>query len=159
MKFSIATVAALASAITATAASLPERFTLVADDNSAVLTDGQYLYIGNATSDDQVPVVLTSNSAGALTYLADGAVPTAFQNLYIVENSVAAVQFTVPHSGNMPEGANMTGFAVNEDGQLTHGDKAWFAVDGYGDVEEKTVYWYGAHSSEYIAAYLKVKAA
>ncbi|PYH47138.1 uncharacterized protein BP01DRAFT_421997 [Aspergillus saccharolyticus JOP 1030-1] len=159
MKFSTATVAALASAITATAASLPERFSLVADDNSAVLTDGQYLYIGNATSADHVPVVLTANSAGALTYLADGAVPTAFQNLYIVENSVAPAQFTVPHSGNMPEGANMTGFGVNEDGQLTHGGNAWFAIDGYGEAEEKTVFWYGAHNSEYMSAYLTVKEA
>ncbi|RAL07039.1 uncharacterized protein BO97DRAFT_409294 [Aspergillus homomorphus CBS 101889] len=159
MKFTIATIAALASALTATAASLPERFTLVADDNSAVLTDGQYLYVGNATSDNQVPVILTSNSAGALTYLADGAVPTAFQNLYIVEKTVLPVEFTVPHSGNMPEGASMTGFGVNDDGELTHGDNAYFAIDGYGEAEQKTVFWYGAHSSEYAIASLKVKAA
>ncbi|PYI04661.1 hypothetical protein BO78DRAFT_449319 [Aspergillus sclerotiicarbonarius CBS 121057] len=154
MKFSIVALAGLASAVSA--ASLPARFSLAADDNSPVLTDGQYAYIGNDTSKSTQKLILTSGTNGALTYLAKGAVPTAWQNLYIIEDSVSAISFTIPHSGAVPEHANTTGFGVNEQGLLTHGGKAWFAIDGYGDVPAKEVNWYGAHNSEYMAANLKV---
>ncbi|OOG00286.1 hypothetical protein ASPCADRAFT_502638 [Aspergillus carbonarius ITEM 5010] len=154
MKFSLVALAGLASAVSA--ASLPARFSLVADDNSPVLTNGQYVYIGNDTSKPTQKLILTSGTNGALTYLAKGAVPTAWQNLYIIEDTVTAISFTVPHSADVPAHANTTGFGVNDQGLLTHGGKAWFAIDGYGDVPAKEVNWYGAHNSEYMAANLKV---
>ncbi|RAK89670.1 hypothetical protein BO79DRAFT_287166 [Aspergillus costaricaensis CBS 115574] len=156
MKFSIVALAGLASAVSA--ASLPARFSLIADDNTPVLTDGQYVYIGNDTSKSTSKLILSGGAnGGGLTYLAKGAVPTAWQNLYIIENSVSPISFTQPHSGAVPDNANTTGFGVNEEGYLTQGGRAWFAVDGYGDVPSKEVYWYGAHSSEYMAANLKVQ--
>ncbi|GKZ23235.1 hypothetical protein AbraIFM66951_001263 [Aspergillus brasiliensis] len=155
MKFSIVALAGLASAVSA--ASLPARFTLVGDDNTPVVTDGQNVYLGKDSSKDTSKLILSSGSNGALTYLADGAVPTAWQNLYIIEDSVSPIAFTIPHSGAVPEHANTTGFGVNDEGLLTQGGRAWFAVDGYGDVPSKEVYWYGAHSSEYMAANLKVQ--
>ncbi|RAK98516.1 uncharacterized protein BO80DRAFT_466947 [Aspergillus ibericus CBS 121593] len=154
MKFSIVALAGLASAVSA--ATLPARFSLVTDNNAPVLTDGQYAYIGNDTSKSTQKLILTSGTNGALTYLAKNAVPMAWQNLYIIEDSVSPISFTIPHSGAVPKNANTTGFGVNEQGLLTHGGKAWFAIDGYGDVPAKEVYWYGAHNSEYMAANLKV---
>ncbi|PYH89370.1 hypothetical protein BO71DRAFT_444628 [Aspergillus ellipticus CBS 707.79] len=156
MKFSIAAIAGLASAVAA--ASLPARFSLVADGNKPVLTDGQYAYIGGNVTAQLQKLILSSGPTGGLSYTAKDAVPTAFQTLYIIEDSVSPIQLTIPHSGATPKGANTTAFGVNEQGQLTQGGKAWFAIDGYGDVAEKQVYWYGAHNSEYEAAGLKVVA-
>ncbi|CAK44932.1 hypothetical protein CBS115989_6979 [Aspergillus niger] len=155
MKFSIVALAGLVSAVSA--ASLPARFSLIADDNTPVLTDGEFAYIGKDSSKKTSKLILSSGANGALTYLAKGAVPTAWQNLYIIENSVSPISFTTPHSGSVPKNANTTGFGVDEQGYLTQGGRAWFAVDGYGDVPSKEVYWYGAHSSEYKAANLKVQ--
>lgn len=98
-----------------------------------------------------------SGPNGALSYTQRNAVPTAFQNLFIVEKEVLPLGLTRPHSGALPEGANMTAFGVNERGFLTQGGNDWFAIDGYGENPVKEVYWYGRHSSTYKAAPLWVK--
>lgn len=94
---------------------------------------------------------------GLVSYTAQNGVPTAFQNLYIVEDSVSPLGLTLPHSGAVPEGGNTTGFGVNEQGLFTHGGKAWFAIDGYGDNEVKEIFWYAAHNAEYRSEKLYVK--
>ncbi|GLI81636.1 hypothetical protein PoHVEF18_010021 [Penicillium ochrochloron] len=140
MNFSIAAVAGLASA-TATA-SLPAAFTLVADGGRTVLTDGV------RASGENSPVSFTSKSE----------TPTGFQSLYIVENEVAPVSLTRPHSGADPDGASTTRFGVNDDGYFTHNGNAWFAIDGYGeDKTAKEIFWYGAHNAEYGSINLWVK--
>lgn len=92
-----------------------------------------------------------------ITFTAKGETPTGWQNLYIVEDTVLPVGLTRPHSGATPEGANITGFGVNEKGYLTQGGRDWFSIDGYGDKEAKEIYWYGAHNAEYAAVNLYVK--
>ncbi|PWY88182.1 hypothetical protein BO70DRAFT_359657 [Aspergillus heteromorphus CBS 117.55] len=155
MKFSMIALSGLASAVSA--ASLPSRFTLIADDNKPVLTDGQYAYIGGNVSNTRQKLILSGGSTGGISYTAKNAVPTAFQTLYIIEDNVSPIGLTIPHSGAVPEGANTTAFGVSDEGLLTQGGKPWFAIDGYGDVQEKQVYWYGAHNAEFEAANLKVQ--
>ncbi|KAJ5640121.1 uncharacterized protein N7484_007983 [Penicillium longicatenatum] len=137
MKFSIATIAALASAVSA---SLPAAFTLVADGGKTVLTDGQNLWIGANTTTHEIAILRSSNT-GDVTFTSKHETPTGFQSLYMIPN----------------EGANMTAFGVNEKGYFTHGGKAYFAVDGYGSNPAKEIYWYGSHNAEYMAANLYVK--
>ncbi|OJJ64207.1 hypothetical protein ASPSYDRAFT_140754 [Aspergillus sydowii CBS 593.65] len=156
MKFSLATIAAFASAVAA--ATLPSSFTLVADGGSTVVTDGQYLYVGgDVTNKTEIAIFNATPDTGAVSFTRKGAVPTAFQNLYVVEKTVLPVEFTVPHSGNTPEGASTLDFGRNDDGYFTHAGKDYFAIEGYGDAKVKTVYWYGAHSSTYKAVNLWVK--
>ncbi|KGO69463.1 hypothetical protein PITC_014180 [Penicillium italicum] len=155
MKFSLATITAFVGAISA--ASLPNAFTLVAEGGDTVLTDGQYAYIGANTTDHEILILRGGNPNGLVSFTSKNGVPTAFQNLYIVENTVLPLGLTVPHSGAVPEDGNITGFGVNDQGLFTHGDKSWFAVDGYGDSEAKTIYWYGGHSSTYRTENLYVK--
>lgn len=175
MKFSLATITAFVGAISA--ANLPNAFTLVAEGGKTVLTDGQNAYIGANTTDHEIlirkyPVVHNldpppninafflvrgGSPNGLVSYTAKNGVPTAFQNLYIVEDAVSPLGLTLPHSGAVPEGGNITGFSVNDQGLFTHGGKAWFAIDGYGDNEVKEIYWYGAHSSTYRGEKLYVK--
>ncbi|RMJ21956.1 hypothetical protein PHISP_07170 [Aspergillus sp. HF37] len=162
MKFTaaIATFLGAVSAAAAPAAStLPEAFTLVADGGYTVMTDGYNLFYGNGSSNDadKEIAILRAGTNGAISFLAKDAVPTAFQNLYVVEDTVLPVRMTVPHSAAMPDGGDLNGFGVNDDGYLTHDGKAWFAVDGYGDNPVKKVYWYGSHNSVYRAANLWVK--
>ncbi|KAJ5116840.1 hypothetical protein N7456_001188 [Penicillium angulare] len=155
MKFSIAAIAGLASAVTA---SLPAAFTLVADGGYTVLTDGQNLWVGaNATTH---PIaILRSGSNGAITYTSQSAPPTAWQNLYIIPNEVSPPALTVPHSGATPRGANETAFGVTKDGLFAHDGKAWFATDGlhYSLQDPKEIFWYGAHNAEYGSINLYVK--
>ncbi|KAJ5548369.1 hypothetical protein N7513_005603 [Penicillium frequentans] len=153
MKFSIATVAALASAVSA---SLPAAFTLVADGGKTVLTDGQNLWIGANTTTHEIAILRSSNT-GDVSFTSKDETPTGFQSLYMIPNEVEPLAFTRPHSGAMPKGANMTGFGVNNKGYFTHGGKAYFAVDGYGSNPAKEIYWYGSHNAEYMAANLYVK--
>ncbi|CAI7637048.1 unnamed protein product [Penicillium viridicatum] len=154
MKFSLATIVAFAGAISA--ASLPNAFTLVAEGGKTVLTDGENAYIGANTTSHEI-LILRGNPNGLVTYTAKNGVPTAFQNLYIIENDVAPVGLTRPHSGAVPEGGNTTGFGVNEEGLFTHGDKAWFAINGYGENEVKEIFWYAGHNAEYRGENLYVK--
>ncbi|CAI7649924.1 unnamed protein product [Penicillium discolor] len=155
MKFSLATITAFAGAISA--ASLPKAFTLVAEGGKTVLTDGQNAYINANTTDHEILILRGGSPNGLVSYTAKNGVPTAFQNLYIVENSVSPLGLTLPHSGAVPEGGNTTGFGVNEQGLFTHGGKAWFAIDGYGDNEVKELFWYAAHNAEYRSEKLYVK--
>ncbi|KAL4928968.1 uncharacterized protein BDV17DRAFT_262448 [Aspergillus undulatus] len=154
MKF-FATVAAFASA--AAAATLPSAFTLVGDGGQTVLTDGQYLYVGGNTTSNEVAIFHATPDTGAVSFTSQNGVPTAFQSLYIVEKTVSPVGLTIPHSGATPEGASTTDFGVNEEGYFTHAGKDYFAVEGYGSNPQKTIYWYGAHSSTYRAENLWVK--
>ncbi|KAJ5384268.1 hypothetical protein N7517_002179 [Penicillium concentricum] len=155
MKFSLATITAFVGAISA--ANLPNAFTLVAEGGKTVLTDGQNTYIGANTTDHEILILRGGSPNGLVSYTAKNGVPTAFQSLYIVENSVSPVGLTLPHSGAVPEGGNVTGFGVNDQGLFTHGGKDWFAVDGYGDSKVKEIYWYGAHNSVYRSEKLYVK--
>ncbi|KAJ5499514.1 hypothetical protein LT330_000385 [Penicillium expansum] len=155
MKFSLATITAFVGAISA--ANLPNAFTLVAEGGKTVLTDGQNAYIGANTTDHEILILRGGSPNGLVSYTAKNGVPTAFQNLYIVEDAVSPLGLTLPHSGAVPEGGNITGFSVNDQGLFTHGGKAWFAIDGYGDNEVKEIYWYGAHSSTYRGEKLYVK--
>ncbi|OQD71522.1 hypothetical protein PENPOL_c001G03333 [Penicillium polonicum] len=155
MQFSLATIVAFAGAISA--ANLPNAFTLVAEGGKTVLTDGQNAYIGANTTDHEILILRGGSPNGLVTYTAKNGVPTAFQNLYIVENSVSPLGMTLPHSGAVPEGGNTTGFGVNEEGLFTHGGKAWFAIDGYGENEVKEIFWYAAHNAEYRSENLYVK--
>ena len=108
-------------------------------------------------SSNPSPIVRGGSPNGLVSYTAKNAVPTAFQNLYVVENSVSPVGLTIPHSGAVPKGGNLTSFGVNEQGLFTHGGKAWFSVDGYGDNPIKEIFWYAAHNSEYRSEKLYVK--
>ncbi|KAJ5209225.1 hypothetical protein N7449_003604 [Penicillium cf. viridicatum] len=155
MKFSLATITAFAGAISA--ASLPDAFTLVAEGGKTVLTDGQNAYINANTTDHEILILRGGSPNGLVSYTAKNGVPTAFQNLYIVEDSVSPLGLTVPHSGAVPEGGNTTGFGVNDQGLFTHGGKAWFAIDGYGESEVKEIFWYAAHNAEYRSEQLYVK--
>lgn len=155
MKFSLATITAFAGAISA--ASLPDAFTLVAEGGRTVLTDGQNAYINANTTDHEILILRGGSPNGLVSFTAKNGVPTAFQNLYIVEDSVSPLGLTVPHSGAVPEGGNMTGFGVNDQGMFTHGGKAWFAIDGYGENEVKEIFWYAAHNAEYRSEQLYVK--
>ncbi|GAD98325.1 hypothetical protein AOR_1_66064 [Paecilomyces variotii No. 5] len=153
MKFSIAAVASLISAVTA--ATLPSAFTLVADGGKTVLTDGESLFIGGNASEYEI-AILQSGANGAVTFTSTNETPTGWQNLYIVENEVEPVGMTRPHSAALPEGATANGFGVNDDGYFTNGDKAWFAVAA-GNDPAKRVYWYGSHNGAFGSANLWVK--
>ncbi|OGM41716.1 hypothetical protein ABOM_009894 [Aspergillus bombycis] len=157
MKFSVAAVAGLFSAVSA--ASLPAAFTLVAEGGLTVLTDGQYLYYGGNGTDASKDIAIfhATPDTGAVSYTAKDSTPTGWQNLYVVEKDTAPVGLTRPHSGAVPEGASTIDFSVDEKGLFAHGGNAYFAVEGYGDNPVKTVYWYGRHSSTYRAADLYVK--
>ncbi|PLB34746.1 uncharacterized protein BDW47DRAFT_111581 [Aspergillus candidus] len=163
MKLSLASIATLLSAVSAAAVpavsaapALPKAFTLVAEGGYTLLTNGENIYFGGNGTDKEI-LILHSGPNGALSYTQQNAVPTAFQNLFIVEKEVSPLGLTRPHSGALPEGGNMTAFGVNERGFLTQGGNDWFAVEGYGDNPVKEVYWYGRHSSTYKAAPLWVK--
>ena len=94
---------------------------------------------------------------GLVSFTSKDGVPTAFQNLYVVENQAAPVGLTIPHSGAVPEGGNTTAFGVNEKGLFTQGGKDWFAVSGYGDNPVKEVFWSAAHQAELRVENLYVK--
>ncbi|KAE8149871.1 hypothetical protein BDV25DRAFT_120382 [Aspergillus avenaceus] len=157
MKFSLAAVAGFLSAVSA--ASLPSAFTLVAEGGLTVLTDGQYLYYGSDTDDKrEIAIFHATPDTGSVSFTSKKATnPNSWQNLYVVEKDTAPVSMTVPHSGNVPEGASTLDFGVNDDGYFTHAGNAYFAVEGYGDNPVKTVYWYGRHSSTYRSSNLWVK--
>ncbi|KAL3465042.1 hypothetical protein BJX64DRAFT_75589 [Aspergillus heterothallicus] len=155
MKFSLTTIAAFASAVTA--ASLPSAFTLVADGGYTVLTDGQYLYYNGNTTSNEIAIFHSTPDTGAVSFTSQHSTPTGWQNVYVVEKEVLPVSLTRPHSGAVPEGASINDFGVNEEGFFTHAGKDYFAVDGYGSNPQKTIYWYGSHNSEYKAVNLWVK--
>ncbi|KAL4864734.1 hypothetical protein BDV12DRAFT_175711 [Aspergillus spectabilis] len=155
MKFSLASVAAFVSAVTA--ASLPPAFTLVADGGYTVLTDGQYLYVGGNTTTNEIAIFHSTPDTGAVSFTSQDAVPTGWQNIFVVEKTVLPVELTRPHSGAIPQGASTLDFGVNDEGYFTHAGKDYFAVDGHGSNPQKTIYWYGSHSSTYRAVNLWVK--
>jgi hypothetical protein len=96
----------------------------------------------------------TNTGSGIVSYTADGATPTAFQYLYIIEDDVQPIGMTSPHSAEMPENANMTGFGMSERGFLTFGGKPSFAVD-INDGPE--IFWAGLSHSKYMQELLYVK--
>ncbi|KAJ5569011.1 hypothetical protein N7450_011497 [Penicillium hetheringtonii] len=156
MKFALAIITAFAG--TVAAAGFPLYFTLVGNGGQTVLTDGENLYVGSGTSDDRETAIFTgSNRTGLIQYLVPGAVSTAVQDLYIVENSVKPVALSSPHSAEFPKGASYLNFSVTADGYLDHNSEQLFVVDGYGDAKERAIYWLGAHGSTYRAESLYVK--
>ncbi|KAL2822785.1 hypothetical protein BDW59DRAFT_149167 [Aspergillus cavernicola] len=155
MKFSLATVAAFVSAVTA--ATLPSAFTLVADGGYTVLTDGEYLYVGGNTTTNEIAIFHATPDTGLVSFTSQDSTPTGFHNLFVVEKSVLPVELTRPHSGATPNGASTVDFGVNDDGYFTHAGKDYFAVDGYGSNPQKTIYWYGSHNSVYRSLPLWVK--
>ncbi|KKK16919.1 hypothetical protein P175DRAFT_0497291 [Aspergillus ochraceoroseus IBT 24754] len=154
MKFSLATIAAFASAVSA--ATLPAAFTLVAQSGSTIVTDGEYLYQGPDAAGKEI-AIFHSGTNGAVSFTSKSETPTGWQNIYVIENAVDPVGLTRPHSGAIPDGGNMLGFGVNDQGYFTHDGNDYFSVDGYGESPEKTIFWYGSHNSEYMATYLTVK--
>ncbi|CEJ61537.1 hypothetical protein PMG11_10068 [Penicillium brasilianum] len=156
MKFSIAAIAGLASA--AAAASLPAAFTLVADGGRTVLTDGENAWVGVNSTTHEILILRGGGDNGPVSFTSKSQTPTGFQSLYIVENEVEPVGLTRPHSAAVPEGANTTGFGVNDEGYFTHNGNAWFAIDGYDDGKTaKEIYWYGSHNAEFGGINLWVK--
>ncbi|KNG89904.1 hypothetical protein ANOM_001726 [Aspergillus nomiae NRRL 13137] len=160
MKLSAAAFVSLLSVVSAAAvpsnATLPVAFTLVADGGRTALTDGQYVYVGGDATDGKEILILRSAANGMVSFTSKNGVPTAFQNLYIVEKEVTPVSLTIPHSGAVPENANMNGFGVNAQGYFTNNGRPWFSVD-VGDAPSKQVYWYGGHNTEYYGLDLWVK--
>ncbi|KAI9041424.1 uncharacterized protein KD926_006820 [Aspergillus affinis] len=125
MKFSIAAVSAFVAA--SLAASLPEAFTLVAEGGKTVLTDGSNALIGADANKNEI-LILHGGEGGGATYTREGSPPTAWQNLYVVDNAIKPIALTIPHSGATPENANLTGFGQTEDGYFTFGGKQLFGV-------------------------------
>ncbi|KAE8370299.1 hypothetical protein BDV27DRAFT_119608 [Aspergillus caelatus] len=161
MKFSVAAFASLLSVVSAAAVpsnntALPAAFTLVADGGRTALTDGQYVYVGGDATDGKEILILRSAANGMVSFTSKDGVPTAFQNLYIVEKDVTPVSLTIPHSGAIPENGNMNGFGQNAQGYFTNNGRPWFSVD-VGDAPSKQVYWYGGHNAEYYGLNLWVK--
>ncbi|KAE8152055.1 hypothetical protein BDV25DRAFT_138217 [Aspergillus avenaceus] len=160
MKFTIAALTSLLSLASAAAVpsnnTLPAAFTLVADGGRTALTDGQNIYVGGNTTTDKEILILRSAANGLVSFTSKKGVPTAFQNLYIVENDVTPVGLTVPHSGAVPENGHVTGFGVNKDGYFTNNGRPWFSVD-LGEAQSKQVWWYGGHNAEYYGLNLWVK--
>ncbi|KAJ5979623.1 hypothetical protein N7481_006921 [Penicillium waksmanii] len=154
MKFSLAAIAGFASAVAA--AKLPAAFTLVADGGNTVLTDGEHLWIGTNTTTHEI-AILRSGANGAVSFTSQNGVPTAFQSLYIVENSVSEIGLTRPHSGATPKDVTTIGFDQTAKGYFARKGDAWFAIDGYGENKAKEIFWYGAHNAEYAGANLWVK--
>ncbi|OQE18641.1 hypothetical protein PENSTE_c017G07326 [Penicillium steckii] len=154
MKFSIAAIAGFASAVAA--AKLPSAFTLVADGGKTVLTDGQNLWVGANTTTHEI-AILRSGENGAVSFTSKDGVPTAFQSLYIVKDSVSPVGLTIPHSGATPKDATTIGFDQTEKGYFAHNGKDWFSVDVPDEAGPKEIFWYGAHNAEYGTINLWVK--
>ncbi|KAJ5569237.1 hypothetical protein N7450_011723 [Penicillium hetheringtonii] len=125
MKFALAIITAFAG--TVAAAGFPLYFTLVGNGGQTVLNDGENLYVGGGTLDDRETAFLSR----------PGAVSTAVQDLYIVENSVKPVALSSPHSAEFPKGASYLNFSVTADGYLDHNSEQLFVVDGYGDAKER----------------------
>lgn len=91
-----------------------------------------------------------------LTYTAQGQPPTAFQNLYVIQNDVQPIALTVPHSGAAPQGANFTGFGVNDDGYFTFNGAPAFATDPAA-TGAKEIFYAGLPNSKYQQTMLWVK--
>ncbi|KAE8353849.1 hypothetical protein BDV28DRAFT_99285 [Aspergillus coremiiformis] len=160
MKFSLAAIAGLLSAVSA--ASLPATFTLVAEGGFNVVTDGKNLYFGVTKIDatHKIANFHTVPETGALkvvTYTAgETGTITTTQDLYILENENGPVTLAPP-SGSIPAGASATHFGVTDDGFLDHDGKAYFAIEGYGENPVKTIFWSGGHSSTQRTTNLEVK--
>ncbi|KAL4941792.1 hypothetical protein BDV06DRAFT_222782 [Aspergillus oleicola] len=142
MKFSFATIAAIAS--TVTAASLPSAFTLVADGGLMAFNKwSEYLYVNKNSTTNQIAIFHSTPQTGTVSFTSVNAAPTGFQSIYVIEKAVAPI--------------GLTNFSMNSNGYFAHNNNNWFAVGGYGSNPQKTVYWYGAHNSEYRALKLWVK--
>jgi len=148
MKFSVAAVAAFASAALAALPSSWPKFSLRAEGGAFVVTDGQYLYTGGSETDAILHLTADDSDLSSLylTYTAANATPTAFQFLYVVQEDVQPVGLTLPHSAELPTGANMTGFSVRDDGVLLQGGEPWFASNGSASSQ---IMWLGLGHSRY----------
>ncbi|BCR91178.1 uncharacterized protein ACHE_70021A [Aspergillus chevalieri] len=153
MKLSIAAVSSFIAA--AVAASLPESFTLVADGGKTVLTDGSNAFIGGSTDDKKILVLRGGSGGSQVTYTADDQTPTGWQNLYAITNANKPIALTVPHSGATPEGANINGWGVNDDGYFTFNGKQAFAVQS--DDGAQKIYYLGAGEGQFQKTPLYVK--
>ncbi|KAL2217352.1 hypothetical protein M432DRAFT_617619 [Thermoascus aurantiacus ATCC 26904] len=152
MKFTAGILAAFVAA--ARAAVLPDAFTLVADGGYTVLTDGTNAFIG--ADSNTHPILILKKNGDMLTYTAQGQPPTAFQNLYVIQNDVQPIALTVPHSGAAPQGANFTGFGVNDDGYFTFNGAPAFATDPAA-TGAKEIFYAGLPNSKYQQTMLWVK--
>ncbi|KAF7587683.1 hypothetical protein BBP40_006868 [Aspergillus hancockii] len=139
MKFTFAASSFIAAAL---AASLPESFTLVADGGNTVLTDGTHAIVDASQASTLEILRLQSGGSGAITYTRQGSPPTAWQNLYVIKDDTQPIALTIPHSGNTPDGAELTGFSVTEDGYLTFNGETSFGLSA----ENKEIYYLGKDS-------------
>lgn len=98
------------------------------------LTFTAHALIGADANENEI-LILHSGNGGQVTYTRQGSPPTAWQNLYVIEDAIKPIALTVPHSGNTPEKANMTGFGQTEDGYFTFGGKQLFGVSPWNKEE------------------------
>lgn len=96
-----------------------------------------------------------NGGAGPITFINPGEPSDGLQTIYVFDHDVAPVGLTIPY-GAVPKDGNSSVFDVSEEGLLTHGGNAYFAIDGYGSVPSKQIFWYGSHNSEYMACNLSV---
>lgn len=90
-----------------------------------------------------------------VTYTATGETPTGWQNLYAIQSANGPIALTIPHSGSIPQGASVSGFGVNDQGQFTFNGKTTFGVQGQNGVQE--VYFLGAGDGQFQETSLTVK--
>lgn len=90
-----------------------------------------------------------------MTYTADNQTPTGWQNLYAITNANKPIALTVPHSGATPEGANINGWGVNDEGYFTLNGEQAFAVQG--DDGAQKIHYLGAGEGQFQKTPLYVK--
>ncbi|KAF2137389.1 uncharacterized protein K452DRAFT_291640 [Aplosporella prunicola CBS 121167] len=108
MKFSFAAITAFAAAAMAKNF---DKFTVATDGGAQLVTDGQYFYKATGPNEKR-PLAILSGGDGKVTFTAEGAAPTGWQNLYVIEKAVQPLSMTVPHSGATPINANISAFSV-----------------------------------------------
>ncbi|GES57972.1 hypothetical protein ATEIFO6365_0004004800 [Aspergillus terreus] len=156
MKLSLAAVSSFVAA--SVAASLPAAFTLVADGGNTVLTDGTNAYISKNGSDyPALDILILHSSNNQVTYTAEDSTPTGWQNLYVIEDKVDPIALTVPHSGATPEGANMTGFGMTDDGYFTFNGVQAFVVDPNAGERQEIYYQSPKVPTPFTSTFLWVK--
>ncbi|KAL5355490.1 hypothetical protein BJX96DRAFT_64480 [Aspergillus floccosus] len=156
MKFSLAAVSSFVAA--SVAASLPEAFTLVGEGGNTVLTDGTHAIISHNVTDATTYEILILHAANdQVTYTRQGSPPTAWQNLYVIEDHVDPIAMTIPHSGATPEGAALSGFGMTDDGYFTFNGVEAFVVDPNAGQRQQIYYQSPDVTTPYTQAPLWVK--
>ena len=101
-----------------------------------------------------MPQVNGGKETFGITFTSIHSTPTGWQNLYVFANESKPIQFTQPHSGNIPKGAVTTGFGstkrhfgLNQGGGLK---EKWKACPVPEAVAEGTwqIYWDGSKTKK-----------